>query len=152
MNNLKEQFLKYICQTSDAPIGMEIVRAAGCKLYDNKNQEYLDCISGIAVANVGHNHPEVQAAIHAQVDKYSHVMVYGEYFLEPQIAYARSLAEIAPGNLSVTFFTNSGAEAIEGALKTAKKLTGRPNICAFENSYHGDTMGALSVMGSEIYR
>lgn len=152
MNNLREQFLKYICQTSASPIGLEIVRAEGCTLYDRNNNEYLDCISGIAVANVGHNHPAVRSAIHAQVNKYSHVMVYGEYLLEPQIAYARALADAAPDKLSVTYFTNSGAEAVEGALKTAKKYTGRPNIVAFENSYHGDTMGALSVMGSVIYR
>ncbi len=133
-------------------MGLSIVGASGCELFDADGKRYLDCISGIAVANVGHNHPAVVRAIQKQAEKFSHVMVYGEFVLEPQVRFAEELAACLPGDLSVTFFANSGAEAIEGAVKTAKKFTGRSGIISFHGSYHGDTMGALSLMGSEEYR
>ena len=149
---LKSLFRKHICQTSHFPAELTVSRARGCEIFDLSGERFLDCISGIAVANVGHNHPRVVDAIKAQAERYGHVMVYGEYILEPQVRLAVELAETMPGDLSVTFFANSGAEAVEGALKTAKKRTGRKEILSFYNSYHGDTIGALSVMGNEEYR
>ncbi len=131
---------------------MEIVRAEGIYLFTRDGRRYVDFISGIGVANIGHQHPQVLAAIRRQLERHLHVMVYGEYVQEPQAEYARRLAELAPVRDGVVFFCNSGTEAIEGALKTARKFTGRKKYIAFEGGYHGDTYGSLSAMSSEIYR
>ncbi len=151
MNN-HTLFLKYLCQTSPDPIGLEVASADGCTITDTTGRRYLDFISGIGVANVGHRHPAVLEAIRRQIDRYLHVMVYGEYLQAPQIELATLLATVAPPPLSVTYFTNSGAEAVEGALKAARKYTGRPGFIAFDRSYHGDTLGAMSVMGQSDVR
>jgi len=149
---MRQDFLTYVCQTSGAPLGLEIERAEGIYLYAPDGQRYVDFISGIGVANVGHQHPRVIAAIQAQLRRHLHVMVYGEYVQESQVKYARRLAELVPVEDGVVFFCNSGAEAIEGALKTARKYTGRKKYVAFEGGYHGDTYGALSAMSSRYYR
>ncbi|MBI3621382.1 MAG: aspartate aminotransferase family protein [Nitrospirae bacterium] len=146
-NKLRHLFLTHLCQTSTEPIGLEVASAEGCTITDTTGRRHLDFISGIGVANVGHRHPAVLAAIREQLDHYLHVMVYGEYLQAPQIELAAQLASIAPPPLSVTYFTNSGAEAVEGALKAARKFTGRSVFVAFDRSYHGDTFGAMSVMG-----
>lgn len=151
MNN-KASFLKYLCQTSPEPIGIEVASAEGCTIIDSSGRRYLDFTSGIGVANIGHRHPAVLSAIREQLDRYLHVMVYGEYLQAPQIELAEQLAAIAPPPLSVIYLTNSGAEAVEGALKTARKFTGRETFVAFEQSYHGDTFGAMSVMGRSAPR
>lgn len=150
--NIRNLFLQHVAQTSPAPIAINVTRAAGNYLYTDDDKQYLDIIGGISVCNVGHCHPDVVAAIKEQADKYLHVMVYGEVIQNPQVQYAELLAEHLPGNLSCTYFTNSGAEATEGALKLAKRVTDRTDIIACNNSYHGSTMGALSVLGDEYWR
>ncbi len=150
--NQRELFLRHIAQTSPAPLALEIVKAEGCSLYDTGGKEYLDLIGGISVANTGHRHPGVIAAIQQQLDAYLHIMVYGEFVEAPQVQYAKLLAEHLPSSLQSVYFTNSGAEAVEGAMKLAKRVTGRTQIIAFNNSYHGSTQGALSVMGDEYWR
>ncbi|GIW40913.1 MAG: aspartate aminotransferase family protein [Candidatus Binatia bacterium] len=152
MSRLREDFLRYVCQTSDSPMGLVVARAEGSRVWDESGNCYLDLLSGIGVANVGHTNPEVVAAVERQAKRYLHVMVYGEMVLEPQVELARRLARRAPGELSVTYFANSGTEAIEGALKTARKYTGRKTFVAFEGSFHGDTLGSLSVGGNPLYR
>lgn len=151
-SELSRDFLRFVCQTSAAPLGIVVERARGSKLWDAANREYLDLLSGMGVANVGHCNPEVVAAVKEQADRYLHVLVYGELVQEPQVALARRLAEIAPEDLSVTYFCNSGAEAVEGALKLARKATRRKRFVAFDGSFHGDTFGALSVGGNPVYR
>jgi acetylornithine/N-succinyldiaminopimelate aminotransferase len=150
--NQRELFLRHVAQTSGSPLALEIVKAEGMNLYDVSGKIYLDLIGGISVANVGHRHPEVVNAIREQTDAYLHVMVYGEFIESPQVQFAKYLAEHLPRDLDTVYFTNSGAEAVEGAMKLAKRATGRTQIIAFENSYHGSTQGALSVMGSEYWR
>lgn len=145
-------FLTYLCQTSPEPLGLEIDRAQGIYLFTREGKRYIDFISGIGVANIGHGHPKVLAAIQAQMQKHLHVMVYGEYVQESQVTFARRLTELVPVKDGVVFFCNSGAEAIEGALKTARKFTGRKKYVAFAGGYHGDTFGALSAMSSDYYR
>lgn len=152
MSSLQEEFQQYLCQTSPQPIGLEVDHAKGVFLYDREGNAYIDFISGMGVANIGHNHPRVREAIWQQAQKHLHVMVYGEYVQETQVRYARCLAELVPVSEGVVFFCSSGAEAIEGALKTARKYTGRPRYVAFHGGYHGDTFGALSAMSSEHYR
>lgn len=149
---LRAHFRRFVCQTSPEPLGIVVRRASGAKMWDAEGREYLDLLSGIGVANVGHCNPEVVAAVQAQAERYLHVTVYGEGILEPQVRLARRLADIAPGALSVTYFTNSGAEAVEGAIKVARKFTRRRRIVAFEGSFHGDTLGALSLGGNPLYR
>lgn len=131
---------------------MEIVKAEGCKLFDVKGKEYIDLIAGISVCNIGHRHPKVIEAIKLQLDAYLHIMVYGEMVESPQVQYAKLLTDHLPPTLNSVYFTNSGTEATEGAMKLAKKITGRTQIIAFKNSYHGSTQGALSVMGDEYWR
>lgn len=150
--NTRELFLQHVAQTSAAPLALEIVRAEGALLYDAAGREYIDLIGGISVANVGHRHPEVIRAIHHQLDAYLHIMVYGEFVETPQVQYAKLLADLLPGPLDCVYFTNSGAEAVEGAMKLAKRVTNRTEIVAFNNSYHGATQGALSIIGSEYWR
>ncbi len=150
--NQRELFLQHVAQTSEAPLALEIVRAAGCKMWDREGKEYIDVISGISVCNVGHCNPRVIKAIKDQVDQYMHIMVYGELIESPQVQYAARLASLLPASLDAVYFTGSGSEATEGAMKLAKRLTGRTNMVAFNDSYHGSTQGALSVMGSEYWR
>ena len=150
--NQRELFLRHIGQTSTAPLALEIVRAEGANLYDVNGKEYIDLIGGISVANIGHRHPKVIEAIKKQLDAYLHIMVYGELVEAPQVQYAKLLTDHLPPSLNSVYFTNSGAEAVEGAMKLAKRVTNRFQIMAFNNSYHGSTQGALSVMGSEYWR
>jgi acetylornithine/N-succinyldiaminopimelate aminotransferase len=151
MNN-RQLFQQYVAQTSPAPVGIEIVSASGNYLYDADGNKYLDLIGGISVCNIGHCHPAVVKAIKDQADKYLHVMVYGELVQSPQVKYAELLAKHLPENLNCIYFTNSGAEATEGALKLARRATGRTDIISCNNSYHGNTLGALSIMGAEYWR
>lgn len=148
----RELFLRHVAQTSPAPIAFEIAKAEGCLLYDVNGKEYIDLIGGISVANVGHRHPKVIEAIQKQLEAYLHVMVYGEFVETPQVQYAKLLTEHLPAPLNSVYFTNSGAEAVEGAMKLAKRVTGEVQIIAFNNSYHGSTQGALSLMGDEYWR
>jgi acetylornithine/N-succinyldiaminopimelate aminotransferase len=152
MSILYDDFRHFVCQTSPEPMGVEVERAHGCLVVDKNGKEYLDFLSGIGVASIGHTHPAVVHAVKEQAERYLHAMVYGEYVQEPQIRLARRLAEVAPPPLSVTYFTNSGTEAIEGALKTARKYTGRSGLVSFFGSFHGDTFGSLSVGGNPLYR
>ncbi|HEV8713903.1 MAG TPA: aspartate aminotransferase family protein [Candidatus Binatia bacterium] len=152
MSALREDFFRFICQTSPEPLGIEVARAHGCVVVDTSGREYLDLLSGIGVASLGHTHPAVVQAIGAQAERYLHTMVYGEYLQEPQVRLARRLAEVTPGELSVTYFTNSGTEAVEGALKTARKYTGRSGFVSFVGGFHGDTFGSLSLGGNPVYR
>ena len=150
--NERELFLKHIAQTSPAPLAFEIAKAEGCLLYDTNGKKYIDLIGGISVANIGHRHPKVIEAIKKQLDAYMHVMVYGEFVESPQVQYAKLLTDHLPSSLNSVYFTNSGAEAIEGSMKLAKRITNRTQIIAFKNSYHGSTQGALSIIGDEYWR
>ena len=148
----RELFLNHVAQTSPAPIGLEIVKAKGCSMWDAEGKEYIDLISGFSVANIGHGNPQVIDAVAKQANDYMHLMVYGEIIQSPQVAYAKMLTDCLPASLNCVYFTNSGTEATEGALKLAKRFTGRSQIISFKNSYHGSTHGALSVMGDEYWR
>lgn len=148
----RQLFLNHIGQTSDSPLCLEIVKAEGCKMWDVNGKEYIDLIGGISVCNVGHRHPKVIEAIKDQVDKYLHVMVNGELVLSPQTQYAKLLTNNLPPSLNSVFFTASGTEATEGAMKLAKRFTNRTQIVAFKNSYHGSTQGSLSIIGDEYWR
>jgi Ornithine/acetylornithine aminotransferase len=150
--NIRQLFQQHVAQTSPAPVGIHITSACGNYLYDDKHNAYLDLIGGISVCNVGHKHPRVVEAIKNQADRYLHVMVYGELIQSPQVQYAELLTQHLPEQLNCVYFTNSGAEATEGALKLARRATGRTDIIACNNSYHGNTLGALSVMGDEYWR
>jgi len=152
MDQLKELFLKYLGQTSPYPVGLVVDHASGCFIYDPSGKRYFDLISGFSVSNVGHAHPEVIAAITKQAGRYLHTMVYGEYVQSSQVLYAQALAQSLPSSLNRIFFTASGSEAVEGALKLAKRFTGRHELVTFRNAYHGSTHGALSVMGDEMYK
>ena len=148
----RQLFLNHVGQTSEAPLDLEIVRAEGCKLFDADGKVYIDLIGGISVCNVGHRQPKVIEAIKKQLDDYLHIMVYGELVQSPQVQYAKMLVEKLPASLNSVFFTASGSEATEGAMKLAKRFLGRTQIISFKNSYHGSTQGALSVMGSEYWQ
>lgn len=148
----RQVFLNNLAQTSTTPLALEIEKAEGVYLYDNKGKKYIDFISGIAVSNVGHRHPKVIAAIEAQLGKYMHLMVYGEYVQSPQVLLAQKLASLLPKSLSSIYFVNSGSEATEGAMKLAKRYTGRTQIISFQNAYHGSTQGSLSIMGGELFK
>ena len=150
--NTREIFLKHVAQTSPSPLALEISKAEGCYLEDVNGIRYLDLVGGISVANVGHRHPRVLEAIRKQLDAYLHVMVYGEFVESPQVKFAKALTDLLPSTLNSVYFTNSGSEAIEGAMKLAKRINGRRNIFAFDKSYHGSTQGALSIMGDEHWR
>tara|TARA_R110002049_G_scaffold38978_2_gene120371 strand:+ start:28349 stop:29527 length:1179 start_codon:yes stop_codon:yes gene_type:complete len=142
-------FLKYQAQTSQHPLGLEISHTNGCYIYDTNDNGYLDFVAGVSASPLGHNHPKVIEAIKAQLDKHLHVMVYGEYIQKSAVDLCKLLAENLPLPLEKTYLTNSGTEATEGALKLAKRVTGRSQIIAAKNGYHGNTMGAMSVMGYE---
>jgi acetylornithine/N-succinyldiaminopimelate aminotransferase len=146
---LKKDFFKYQAQTSPHPLAMEISRAKGCYIYDTSGKKYLDFVAGVSANSVGHNNPKVTAAIKNQLDSYAHVMVYGEFIQQPQVELCKLLVKNSPKNLNAVYITNSGTEATEGALKLAKRVTGRSEIIAAKNSYHGNTMGAMSVSGVE---
>ena len=152
MLTLRQLFLNNNAQTTNFPLLLEFERAGGVYMYDSEGKPYIDLISGIGVSNLGHSNPKVISAVKDQVDKYMHLMVYGEYVQTPQVRFAEKLISILPDNLQSVYFTNSGAEAVEGALKLAKRFTGRQQIVAFHNSYHGSTHGALSVMGNEDFK
>lgn len=152
MLNLRQLFLSHNAQTTDFPLSLEIVRAEGLYLYDKDKKSYLDLISGIGVSSIGHRHPKVVEAIKKQADEYLHLMVYGEYIQSPQTLLAVKLAALLPTNLSSVYLVNSGSEAIEGAMKLAKRFTGKTHIIACKDSYHGSTQGALSIMGNESYK
>ncbi len=160
----RQLFFQHIAQTSDFPLALEIDRAEGVYLFGTRGETYIDLISGIAVSNVGHRHPAVLAAIQAQLDKYLHLMVYGEYVQSPQVQLAEALAStltsprldtlprLVDGRLDNVYLTNSGAEAIEGAMKLAKRYTGRTELISCFNAYHGSTQGALSLSGDEHFK
>jgi acetylornithine/N-succinyldiaminopimelate aminotransferase len=152
MPTLRQLFLANNAQTTDFPLLMEFERAEGVYMYNNEGKAYIDLISGIGVSNLGHSNPYVVNAIKEQLDKYMHLMVYGEYVQTPQVRFAEKLVSLLPAQLKSIYFTNSGGEAVEGALKLAKRYTGRQEIIAFNNSYHGSTHGALSVMGNEEFK
>lgn len=144
-----EDFLKYQAQTTPHPLAMEIASAKGCYVYDTSGKEYLDFIAGVSANSLGHNHPAVSKAIKDQVDNYTHVMVYGEFIQKPSLELCKLLANNLPESLSTVYLTNSGTEATEGAMKLAKRITGRGAFISCKNAYHGNTQGAMSLCGSE---
>jgi acetylornithine/N-succinyldiaminopimelate aminotransferase len=150
--SIRNLFFNHVAQTSTAPLGIEMSHANGIYIYDVHGKKYIDGIAGFSVANIGHGNKKVIAAINEQIEKYMHVIVYGEYIQQPQVAYANLLIEHLPKTLNCVYFTNSGTEATEGALKLAKRITGKQKILACHKAYHGSTHGALSVMGDEYYK
>lgn len=146
---MKNDFFKYQAQTTPHPLGLEISHAEGSYIYDTSGNKHLDFVAGVSACTLGHCHPRVVSAIKNQVEKYLHVMVYGEYIQKPAVELAKLLAENLPKNLNTTYLVNSGTEAIEGALKLARRATGRTQILYANNAYHGNTMGSMSVMGFE---
>lgn len=145
----RELYYQHLAQTTPFPLALEIEKAEGIYLFDKYGKKYMDMISGIAVSNLGHCNSDVIAAIREQSEKYLHLMVYGEYVQTPQVELATLLCSVLPPKLNSVYFTNSGAEAIEGAMKLAKRYTGRTEIISFKDAYHGSTQGALSIMGNE---
>ncbi|MCF6184012.1 MAG: aspartate aminotransferase family protein [Bacteroidales bacterium] len=145
----RQLFFRHVGQTSQTPLALEIVKAEGIYMFDEKGKKYIDLVSGVSVNNIGHRHPKVVKAVKDQVDKYMHLMVYGEYIQSPQVKYAELLTKQLPEKLNSVYFVNSGSEAVEGAMKLAKRHTGRYEIIAFKNAYHGSTHGALSLMNDE---
>ncbi len=152
MINRRELFLKYLAQTSDSPLRLEIEKAEGVYLFDAMGKPYFDLISGISVSNIGHNHPAVVRAVCEQASRYMHLMVYGEYIQSPQVELAQKITNLLPRELNSVYFVNSGSEAVEGALKLAKRFTGRYEVVAFRNAYHGSTHGSLSLMSCEAQK
>lgn len=150
--NIRQFFMSYLGQTSAFPMALEVERAENIYLYGSEGKKYLDLISGIAVSSLGHNHPRIVEAVMEQVQKHMHVMVYGEFVQSPQAELAAALAETLPDPLDNVFFVNSGSEAIEGAMKLAKRYTGRHNILSCKNAYHGATQGALSLSSEEVFK
>lgn len=148
----RELFLKNTAQTSDSPRLLEIDRAEGIYLYGPNGEKYMDLVSGFNVSNIGHRHPQVLKAIQEQLDRFMHVTVYGEFVQSPQVLLATELLEVLPDSFQSVYFTNSGAEAVEGSMKVAKKFTGRREIIAAKHAYHGSTQGALSLIGNDEYR
>ncbi len=149
MISQKTLFLQHVGQTSPSPLAIEIDRAEGIYLYDKSGKRYIDLVSGVSVSNVGHCHPAVTEAVKNQVDKYMHLMVYGEYVQDPQVNFAKAIVDALPEQFESVYFVNSGSEAIEGAMKLAKRVSGRGEILAFNKAYHGATHGALSIYGGE---
>ncbi len=148
----RQLFLSHLAQTSPSPLLIEIERAEGMYLYGPGDKKYMDLIAGISVSNLGHSHPAVVNAVKQQAEKYMHLMVYGEFVQSPQVMYATALSKVLPATLNSVYFTNSGAEATEGAMKLAKRLTGRRQFVHFKDAYHGSTQGALSLMGDETFK
>lgn len=151
MNN-RQLFLSHLAQTTDFPLMIEVEKAEGVYLFGPNGEKYLDLISGIGVSNVGHRHPKVLQAIQNQLDKYLHLMVYGEYVQSPQVELAKALTDTLPDSLDNVYLVNSGSEAVEGALKLAKRYTNRREILSCVNAYHGSSHGSLSVGGNEIFK
>ena len=149
---MKQEFFKYQAQTTPYAAGFEVEKAEGSYIYGKDGRAYLDFVAGVSANTLGHSHPKVVNAIKEQADNYLHVMVYGEYAQEKPVELCRLLAEATPEPLEVTYLVNSGAEAIDGALKLAKRYTGREEIISMKNSYHGNTHGALSVSGNEFHK
>lgn len=145
----RQLFFDHLGLPSLKPMALDIVSAEGIYFYDRDGKEYIDLVSGVAVSNLGHRHPEVVSAVKDQLDRYMHLMVYGEFIQSPQVQLAAELSRLLPGHLSHTYFVNSGSEAIDGAIKLAKRYTGRTEVAAFTNAYHGGTYGALSILGDE---
>lgn len=152
MLSQRQLFLQHVAQTSDAPLGIEIEHAEGVYLYDTSGKQYIDLISGIGVSALGHCHPRVVKAIQEQASCYMHTMVYGEYVQSPQVQLAKYVCDLLPSNLNAVYFTNSGTEATEGAMKLAKRYTGKTEIISCYRSYHGSTQGALSLNGDEYFK
>ncbi|HKG07310.1 MAG TPA: aspartate aminotransferase family protein [Pedobacter sp.] len=148
----RQLFLQHNAQTTLEPLLLEFVKAKGMYLYDPKGKKYMDLIAGIGVSNVGHCHPAVVNAVKEQAESYMHIMVYGEFVQSPQVNFAKALADVLPDVLNCTYFVNSGTEAVEGAMKLAKRHTRRSEFIACHNSYHGSTQGALSLMGNEEFK
>lgn len=148
----RQLFLDHLAQTTNYPMGLEVDKAEGLYIYSTDGKRYMDLISGISVSNVGHRHPKVVEAIKDQVDRFMHLMVYGEYIQAPQVKLATAIASELGDKLEVVYFVNSGSEANEGALKLAKRYTGRPEVIYMKDAYHGSTSGALSVMGNETFK
>ncbi|WP_293871927.1 aspartate aminotransferase family protein [Flavobacterium sp.] len=146
---MNKDFLKYQAQTSPYPLGMEVSHAIGSYIYDTNNKKYLDFVAGVSACSLGHQPPRVNQAIKDQLDKYSHVMVYGEYAQHPAVAYCKLLVQNLPPSLNKVYLVNSGTEACEGALKLVRRVTGRSQLISCHNAYHGNTMGSMSVMGFE---
>lgn len=146
---MNKDFLQYQAQTSPFPLGMEVSHAVGSYIFDIQGKKYLDFVAGVSACSLGHQHPRVNDAIKKQLDLYSHVMVYGEYAQHPAVAYCKLLASLLPKPLEKTYLVNSGTEATEGALKLARRITGRSQLISCHNAYHGNTMGSMSVMGFE---
>ncbi|HNV53247.1 MAG TPA: aspartate aminotransferase family protein, partial [Tenuifilaceae bacterium] len=152
MLSKRQLFLNHVAQTSDSPLMLEVERAEGVYLFGPNGEKHFDLISGVSVSNVGHSHPKVVDAVKQQVDKYMHLMVYGEFIQNPQVQLATKLASLIPKSLDSVYFLNSGSEAIEGAMKLAKRYTGRTEIVSFKNAYHGSTQGSLSIMGGDKFK
>ncbi|WP_430613344.1 aspartate aminotransferase family protein [Flavobacterium sp. JP2137] len=146
---MRKEFFKYQAQTSPNPLAMEVSHAKGSYIYDTDNKRYLDFVAGVSACTLGHQPERVHQAIKDQLDKYTHVMVYGEYIQEPSVAFCQLLAAHLPPTLNKTYLVNSGTEATEGALKLARRVTGRSQLISCLNAYHGNTMGSMSVMGCE---
>ena len=148
----RQLFLRYVAQTSDSPVMLEIERAQGMYMYATDGTRYMDLISGISVSNLGHCHPVVVEAVQKQAARFMHLMVYGEYVYSPQVRFAELLCQQLPPHLNNVYLVNSGSEAVEGALKLAKRYTGRSELVGFANAYHGSTHGALSLLGDEYFK
>lgn len=145
-------FLNHVAQTSDTPLGIQISHAQGVWMFDIKGKKYLDCISGISVSNLGHSNPYIINAIKQQIDKHMHLMVYGEIIQSPQVLLASKLNKLLPEKLNNIYFVNSGSEAVEGAMKLAKRHTGRARFVSIEKAYHGSSQGAMSLMSDEYFQ
>ncbi|MGE0561985.1 MAG: aspartate aminotransferase family protein [Flavobacteriales bacterium] len=152
MPTQRSLFLEHVAQTSDFPLSLEIEQAEGMYMTDVDGKKYLDLISGISVSNLGHRHPNVISAVKEQLEKYTYLMVYGEFVQSPQVKLATLLADNLPSNLNSCYLVNSGSEANEGAMKLAKRYTGRQQIISFKNAYHGSTQGCLSIIGSDDFK
>jgi len=146
---LKKDFLKYQAQTTPYPLSMEVSHASGCYVYDKDEKPYLDFVAGVSANTLGHSHPKIVNAVKEQAEKYMHVMVYGEFIQQPAVELTKLLADLLPEPLETTYLVNSGTEAIEGSLKLAKRVTGRSQVIAAKNAYHGNTQGSMSIMGVE---
>ena len=146
---MKENFFKYQAQTTNNPISLEILRASGSYIYDTNNNKYLDFVAGVSASNLGHNNKKIKKAVLKQINLYWHVMVYGEFIQKPTVKLCKLLSQNLPKLLSNTYLTNSGTEAIEAAMKLAKRVTGKSELIAAKNGYHGNTQGAMSIMGFE---
>ena len=146
---MKDKFLKYQAQTTNNPIGLKVLKAEGSYIYDTNNKKYLDFVAGVSASNLGHKNNKIKEAVIDQIEKYWHVMVYGEFIQEPTVKLCELISNNLPNSLSNTYLTNSGTEAMEAAMKLAKRVTARSEFIAAKNSYHGNTQGAMSIMGFE---